>query len=324
MEPKNDLIIKNNSKKNKKLVVNNVPSNFRNYISEPTLTFSKTVASSSFLDSYNTNNNNFNTTMNNNFFNNNTEVSMDSKKFNSLEKIKSKLKPYIKQNDLKEFNLKLGTNQIKKKCMTIYKNKYKSKFNIKLNINNDIHTKTLKKYSSYSRFKNNIINKNSFKNNYNIEYNNIFHRSKTKLNIYNYGNKNDRLKFKINSMINQLKSESNEIEELNNKNNFGLWKNKLSNKYNENNIKIYNILNFKERNLKKFNDFAISKLMDINDIKNQNETSFFDYNYNRNYINKRKKDFENNIKLIKTIPWNVKYFINKTKTNKIDDIVNNL
>ena len=262
--------------------------------------------------------------MNNNFFNNNTEVSMDSKKFNSLEKIKSKLKPYIKQNDLKEFNLKLGTNQIKKKCMTIYKNKYKSKFNIKLNINNDIHTKTLKKYSSYSRFKNNIINKNSFKNNYNIEYNNIFHRSKTKLNIYNYGNKNDRLKFKINSMINQLKLESNEIEELNNKNNFGLWKNKLSNKYNENNIKIYNILNFKERNLKKFNDFAISKLMDINDIKNQNETSFFDYNYNRNYINKRKKDFENNIKLIKTIPWNVKYFINKTKTNKIDDIVNNL
>ena len=121
--------------------------------------------------------------MNNNFFNNNTEVNMDSKKFNSLEKIKSKLKPYIKQNDLKEFNLKLGTNQIKKKCMTIYKNKYKSKFNIKLNINNDIHTKTLKKYSSYSRFKNNIINKNSFKNNYNIEYNNIFHRSKTKLNI---------------------------------------------------------------------------------------------------------------------------------------------
>ena len=282
------------------------------------------MASSSFLDSYNTNNNNFNTTMNNNFFNNNTEVSMDSKKFNSLEKIKSKLKPYIKQNDLKEFNLKLGTNQIKKKCMTIYKNKYKSKFNIKLNINNDIHTKTLKKYSSYSRFKNNIINKNSFKNNYNIEYNNIFPCSKTKLNIYNYGNKNDRLKFKINSMINQLKLESNEIEELNNKNNFGLWKNKLSNKYSENNIKIYNILNFKERNLKKFNDFAISKLMDINDIKNQNETSFFDYNYNRNYINKRKKDFENNIKLIKTIPWNVKYFINRAKTNKIDDIVNNL
>ena len=125
-------------------------------------------------------------------------------------------------------------------------------------------------------------------------------------------------------MVNQLKSESNEIEELNNKKNFGLWKNKLSNKYNGNKSKIYNILNFKERNLKKFNDFAISKLMDINDIKNQNETSYFDYNYNRNYINKRKKDFENNIKLIKTIPWNVKYFIHKTKNNKIDDIVNNL
>ena len=31
-------------------------------------------------------------------------------------------------------------------------------------------------------------------------------------------------------MVNQLKSESNEIEELNNKKNFGLWKNKLSNK----------------------------------------------------------------------------------------------
>jgi hypothetical protein len=249
---------------------------------------------------------------------------MDSKKFNSLEKIKSKLKPYIKQNDLKEFNLKLETNQIKKKCMTIYKNKYKSKFNIKLDINNNINPKKLKKYSSYSKFKNNIINKNTIKNNYNNEYNIFCRHSKSKLDIYNYGNKNDRLKFKINSMINQLKSESNEIEELNNKNNFGLWKNKLSNKYNENNIKIYNILNFKERNLKKFNDFAISKLMDINDIKKQNETSFFDYNYNRNYINKRKKDFENNIKLIKTIPWNVKYFIHRAKNNKIDDILNNL
>ena len=282
------------------------------------------MASSSFLDSRITNNNTPNTTINNNFFINNTDVSMDMKKLNSFEKIKSKLNPYNSQNDLKEFNFQLNINKNKKKCLTTYKNKYKSKFNIKLNINNDIHTKTLKKYSSYYRFKNNIINKNPLKNNYNIEYNNIYLRSKSKLDIYNYGNKNDRLKFKINSMINQLKTESNEIEELNNKNNFGLWKNKLSNKFNENKSNIYNILNFKERNLKKFNDFAISKLMDINDIKNQNQTSFFDYNYNRNYINKRKKDFENNYKLIKAFPWNVKHFIKGAKNNKIDEIINNL
>ena len=318
------MIIKSNSKQNKKIALNKASPNFRNYISEQRLTFSKTVASSSFLDSHITENNNLNTTINNNFYINNTGLNIDNKKYNSFEKIKSKLKPYLKQNDFKEFKFKLDNNKNNKKFLTIYKNKYKSKFNIKLDINNDFHTKKLKKYSSYSKFKNNIINKNAIKNNYNNEYNIFFRHSKSKLDIYNYGNKNDKLKFKINSMVNQLKSESNEIEELNNKKNFGLWKNKLSNKYNGNKSKIYNILNFKERNLKKFNDFAISKLMDINDIKNQNETSYFDYNYNRNYINKRKKDFENNIKLIKTIPWNVKYFIHKTKNNNVDDIVNNL
>ena len=221
------MIIKSNIKQNKKIALNKASSNFRNYISEPRLTFSKTVASSSFLDSHITENNNLNTNINNNFYINNTGLNIDNKKYNSFEKIKSKLKPYLKQNDFKEFNFKLDNNKNKKKFLTIYKNKYKSIFNIKLDINNDFHTKKLKKYSSYSKFKNNIINKNAIKNNYNNEYNIFFRHSKSKLDIYNYGNKNDKLKFKINSMVNQLKSESNEIEELNNKKNFGFWKNKL-------------------------------------------------------------------------------------------------
>ena len=41
-----------------------------------------------------------------------------------------------------------------------------------------------------------VINKNAIKNNYNNEYNIFFRHSKSKLDIYNYGNKNDRLKLK--------------------------------------------------------------------------------------------------------------------------------
>ena len=305
--------MKSKIRKNKKIELNNVPSNFRNYISEPLVTFSKTVPSSSLLDSHLKKNNILNTTINNNFFINNTEVNNGLKKFNSLEKIKSIINPYNKHNYFKEFNLKLEKNKNEKKCLTIYQNKYRSKFNQKLNINNDIHVNGLKRYSSYSKFKNNFINKNQFKKDNNIEYNRIYLHSRSKLDIFNYRNENDKLKFKINLMINQLKAESNEIEKFNIKNNFCLNANKLNDKYNENQNKIYNILNSKERDLKKFNDFAISKLMDINDIKNQNEIGFFDYNYNRNYINKRKKDFENNYKLIKIIPRNIKYYLSGKK-----------
>ena len=157
--------MKSKIRKNKKIELNNVPSNFRNYISEPLVTFSKTVTSSSILDSYLTKNNILNTTINNNFFINNTEVNNGHKKFNSLEKIKSNINPYNKQNYFKEFNLKLDKNKNEKKCLTIYQNKYRSKFNQKSNINNDTHSNELKRHSSYTNFKNNFINKNPFKKN---------------------------------------------------------------------------------------------------------------------------------------------------------------
>ena len=82
---------------NKKIVFNKVASKFRNYISEPLITFSKTAISASFLDSYLTKNNN-NTTINNNFFINNSQVNIDNKNHDSLDKIKKKLGPYNKQN----------------------------------------------------------------------------------------------------------------------------------------------------------------------------------------------------------------------------------
>ena len=307
---------------NKKIVFNKVASKFRNYISEPLITFSKTAISASFLDSYLTKNNN-NTTINNNFFINNSQVNIDNKNHDSFDKIKKKLSPYNKQNDLKEFNIKFNdsSNKNKKRIITNYQNKSKSKYNLNLFFYNAINDNKLKKSSSYARYKTNIINKNPFRN----SYNKIILRSKSKLDIYNYGNKNEILKLELNSMINELKKESNEVDEFNNKFNNYLNKGKIyKNSYNENQNKMYNILNSKERDLKKFKDFAISKLMDLNDIKNQNEGSFFDYNYNRNYINRRKKDFENNYKLIKIIPRNIKYYQSRIKNNKIDEIIKNL
>lgn len=291
---------------NNKIIFNKVSSNLRNYISEPLITFSKTAISSSFLDSYLTKNNDNNTTINNNFFINNSQVNIDNKNLDLFDKIKTKLRPYNKENNIKEFNIKFNdvNNKNKKKFITIYQNKSKSKYYLRLKFNNAKNDNILKKSSSYARYKTNIINKNPFRN----SYNKILLRSKSKLDIYNYGNKNEELEIKINSMINELKKESNEIDEFNIKINNYLSKSKIyKNTYNENKNKIYNILNAKERDLKKYKDFAISKLMDLNDIKNQNERSFFDYNYNRNYINRRQKDFENNYKLIKIIPRNLKY-----------------
>jgi len=297
--------IKNKNIFTKKIKLNNnTHSNNRNYISDEFLFPSKTMISTSYLDSYLNLSKNKNKTINNFRKKDTRDITPNNKKLNSFDKIKAKIISSDKKNNFREFNLKLNSYKSKNEYILMnYKDKYKRKNNKELNFTNDIHNNTLKKCSSFSRFNCNItINESQFKSN----YNRIFLRSKSKMNILNnkIKDKNSPLKVELTSMINNIKKE-------------------VSKSFYEGGK--YDVLNVKERNIKKFNDFAISKLMDINDIKNQRKYNFFDYNYNRNYIKKRNSNFENKYKLIKIIPRNIKcYGRNDIKNKKIDEIFQNL
>ena len=287
------MLKKNISKIKPKIKLNNVPSNYRNYISEPFLSYSKTMMSTSFLDSHLNLSINNNTTNHDFFSCEKMNITTTIEKNKSFEKLKTMINQEDLKNELKQFNIKFNTlNIVKRKKehnLTYYKNKNKNKINTNLGINNGIHNYIFKRTSSYSRIKNNI-NRRPCKNNY----------------ISNIQNKYAPLKIRLNTMINDIKEEMYQIREKSNKIK-DLKQYKIFNKFKENINENYNILNIKERDIKKFNDFAISKLMDINDIKNQNKRNFFDYNYNRNYIKKRKKDFVNNCNLIKIVPKNINY-----------------
>ena len=297
--------IKNKNIFTKKIKLNNnTHSNNRNYISDEFLFPSKTMISTSYLDSYLNLSKNKNKTINNFRKKDTRDITLNNKMLNSFDKIKAKIISTDKKNNFREFNLKLNSYKSKNEHILMnYKDKYKRKNNKELNFINDIHNNTLKKCSSFSRFNCNItINESQFKSN----YNRIFLRSKSKMNILNnkIKDKNSPLKVELTSMINNIKKE-------------------VSKSFYEGGK--YDVLNVKERNIKKFNDFAISKLMDINDIKNQRKYNFFDYNYNRNYIKKRNSNFENKYKLIKIIPRNIKcYGRNDIKNKKIDEIFQNL
>ena len=297
--------IKNKNIFTKKIKLNNnTHSNNRNYISDEFLFPSKTMISTSYLDSYLNLSKNKNKTINNFRKKDTRDITPNNKMLNSFDKIKAKIISSDKKNNFREFNLKLNSYKSKNEHILMnYKDKYKRKNNKELNFINDIHNNTLKKCSSFSRFNCNItINESQFKSN----YNRIFLRSKSKMNILNnkIKDKNSPLKVELTSMINNIKKE-------------------VSKSFYEGGK--YDVLNVKERNIKKFNDFAISKLMDINDIKNQRKYNFFDYNYNRNYIKKRNSNFENKYKLIKIIPRNIKcYGRNDIKNKKIDEIFQNL
>jgi hypothetical protein len=297
--------IKNKNIFTKKIKLNNnTHSNNRNYISDEFLFPSKTMISTSYLDSYLNLSKNKNKTINNFRKKDTRDITPNNKMLNSFDKIKAKIISSDKKNNFREFNLKLNSYKSKNEYILMnYKDKYKRKNNKELNFTSDIHNNTLKKCSSFSRFNCNItINESQFKSN----YNRIFLRSKSKMNILNnkIKDKNSPLKVELTSMINNIKKE-------------------VSKSFYEGGK--YDVLNVKERNIKKFNDFAISKLMDINDIKNQRKYNFFDYNYNRNYIKKRNSNFENKYKLIKIIPRNIKcYGRNDIKNKKIDEIFQNL
>ena len=117
------------------------------------------------------------------------------------------------------------------------------------------------------------------------------------LNILKYKNKDSPLKAKLANLMSDIKNEIN---------NMNLKSNKIFKEKNK--TKKINIINIKERDIKKFNDFAISKVMDINDIKKQNKSDYFDYYYNRKNNKKKRKEHVNNIKFIKINPRNIQYY----------------
>ena len=182
-------------------------------------------------------------------------------------------------------------------------------------------TKLLKKrINPYDIDINNKFNK--------IKYNSFYiksHSIKYNKNIFKKSRKNDFLKLKINSIIKNFDKDMtpNKKPIINyNKNSINY---KLLDKYNKSKNMELNILNTKDNDIKKFNVFAKSKLMDINDIKNINKNNnFFDYNYNRNY-KKRIHNNTNNLVLdnniIKIIPQEIKVnnFNNKNK-QKLDEL----
>lgn len=116
-------------------------------------------------------------------------------------------------------------------------------------------------------------------------------------------------------MLNDIKNEINDNNIQFNKSSIGkrIFKNHDTN--------TYNILNNKERDIKKFNDFAISKLMDINDIKKDNKCNYFDYYYNRNNNILLNNNFEMKIKNNKKIPGLIEYY---GKNKYINDLLMNL
>ena len=298
IKPKSELMNKSKDKFNATIKLNHIPSNYRNYISGQVLSHSKTMLFPSYFDSHlNLSKNDLNKT-NNEFFNKeNIRNNTIYQTLNILNNSKLRYTSNNNVNDLKEFNLKLNTSKLnemnKKQSLTNIKGKYKSKIFNGLNINNNNQKKVLMKSSSYAKFKSKLNKDKTCKNN----YNSFFLRSKSNLNILKYKNKDSPLKVKLANLMSDIKNEIN---------NMNLKSNKISKEKNK--TKKINIINIKERDIKKFNDFAISKVMDINDIKKQNKSDYFDYYYNRNNNKKKRKEHVNNIKFIKIIPRNIQYY----------------
>ena len=304
--PKSEMIKKNKTKFKEKNKINLIPSNYRNYISKKYLTHSKTMLFPSYPDFH------LNLTRNSaisrnrdfftfDFFKTNNTI---NQKLNSFNQSKLKVITNYKTNDFEDFNKKLSLSMLNKKKekkhnLTNFKRKCR-------NTKNNHHKNLFKSSYSCSKFKSKLINERISKNN----YNSFFLRSKSNLNILNFENKNSQLKVKLKTMINDIKNEIND---------FKLKSYKCSIENNKSKKSI--IINKRERDLKIFNDFAISKVMDINDIKKQNKSDFFDLYYNRNNIKKRKTSYINNIKFIKIFPRNIQYY---DKNKKIDDLLDKL
>ena len=303
--PKSEIIVKNKNKFKEKIKLNHIPSNYRNYISNKFLKHSKTMLYPAYSKCHLNLPRNKAISRNKDFFNfDNFKTNTINIKLNSLNQSKLKIITNNKSNDSEDFDRKLNLSMLNKK-----KEKKQNLINFKRKLRNikySNHNNILKRSDSYSQFKSRIINERISKNN----YDSFFLRSKSNLNILNFENKNSPLKVKLTTMINDIK---NEINDLKHKSNKFLTENNKSKKS--------IIINKKERDLKIFNDFAISKVMDIADIKKQNKSNFFDFYYNRNNNKKRKSSYIHDIKFIKIFPRKIQFY---DKNKKLDELLDKL
>ena len=241
----------------------------------------------------------------------NSNINYSNTNFNTLNKSIIITNPNLysyNQNDNKnkfkdsrytfeELNRKFHTLKIeqrrREKSLVFYRNKSisKNKLNTKKFTNN------IRRAISFSNLSSNLKNFMDKKYEDNLEtiaYNTFYNKNhNTNYNKFlgKKSNKIDFLKLKINSMIDdfdkdEIKNKKPLISSYKNNTNYNLFYNCSKSK-----SKDLNFLNTKENDMNKYNIFAKSKLMDINDIKKiNNNNSFYDINYNRGYnkiFNKR-------------------------------------
>ena len=238
--------------------------------------------------------------------------------YNSLNKsiiISNQSFSSFNQNDIKnkfkdskytfeELNRKFHTLKIeqkrREKSLVFYRNKSINKN--KINNNKKLSNK-IRRAFSYSNLSSNLenylnnnkketLNKNICNSFYNKNINNKYEKFFSKK-----ANKIDMLKLKINSMIDNFDKESTQNKKPKINNYKGMNKYSLFNNYKNSKPKGLSFLNTKDNDINKYNIFAKSKLMDINDIKKiNNNNSFYDINYNRGYnkiFNKKNKNLDN-------------------------------
>jgi hypothetical protein len=246
---------------------------------------------------------------------------------------KNNLNNYTFDNLNKKYNSLIVDGKRRQRSFTNIRSDInnKSMYNTTLisKISNKLSAQNLKRAFSTTKLLKKRINPydNDINNKFNkIKYNSFYiksHSIKYNKNTFKKSRKNDFLKIKINSIIKNIDKDltPNKKPIINySKNSINY---KLLDKYNKSNNMELNVLNTKDNDIKKFNVFAKSKLMDINDIKNINKNNnFFDYNYNRNY---KKRIHNNNLildnNIIKIIPQEIKVnnFNNKNK-QKLDEL----
>jgi len=299
--------------------------NLRSKINSPS---TNTLHRSTLDSSFNFKNNNYNT-LNKSLY---SEILVVNPNGSTLSK--NTLNNYTFDKLNKKFNSLIVDGKRRQRSFTNIRSDInnKSMFNtLNSNTSNKLSAQNLKRAFSSTKLLKKRINPydSEINNKFNkIKYNSFYiksHSIKYNKNTFKKSRKNDFLKLKINSIIKNFDKDMtpNKKPIINyNKNSINY---KLLDKYNKSKNMELNILNTKDNDIKKFNVFAKSKLMDINDIKNINKNNnFFDYNYNRNY-KKRIHNNTNNLVLdnniIKIIPQEIKVnnFNNKNK-QKLDEL----
>ena len=300
--------------------------NLRSKINSPS---TNTLHRSTLDSSFNFKNNNYNNynTLNKSLY---SDILVVNPNANTLSK--NNLNNYTFNKLNKNFNSLIVDRRDRQRSFTNIRSDIsdKSIFNsLNSNTSNKLSSQNLKRAFSSTKILKKRINPydSEINNKFNkIKYNSFYiksHSIKYNKNTFKKSRKNDFLKIKINSIIKNIDKDltPNKKPIINySKNSINY---KLLDKYNKSNNMELNVLNTKDNDIKKFNVFAKSKVMDINDIKNINKNNnFFDYNYNRNY---KKRIHNNNLildnNIIKIIPQEIKAnnFSNKNK-QKLDEL----